>query len=164
MDPFLSTYVNKIDRKGRVSVPASFRAALGPNASSVDVYRALQHDALEACGVDHLDHLAKSLDSLNLEPETYEIIEATIFGSSVHLPFDGEGRISLPEHLIGVVGITENAAFFGRRNTFQIWQPEKLTAYVDTQRTTAKAKDISIAKLMAEANIRARLTQSGGAA
>lgn len=165
MDNFLSTHLNKIDKKGRVSVPAPFRAALAAAlpadtaATGIVLYRALHHDALEACSTQHLELLSASLDNLNLPPETYELIETTIFGGSMHLPFDPEGRVTVPEHFLQAVAIDDTVAFFGRRNTFQLWQPAKLNAFVDSQRTAAKAQDISLSKIIADAR---RLSLNGG--
>ncbi len=162
MDIFLSTHINKIDAKGRVSVPATFRTALSSSATGqatgIIVYRALHHDALEGCSPAHLELLSQSMDKLDLSPETYELIETTIFGGSVHVPLDAEGRMILPDHLRGVAGITDSAAFVGRRNTFQIWQPAKFTTYMESQRKTAKQQDVSLSKIIADA--RAKL---GGA-
>ena len=164
MDIFLSTHINKIDAKGRVSVPATFRTALSSSAAGtatgVIVYRALHHDALEACSPAHLELLSQSMDKLNLSPETYELIETTIFGGSVHVPMDGEGRMILPDHLRTAAGITDAAAFVGRRLTFQIWQPAKFTTYYDAQRTSAKQNDISLSKIIADAKAQGKL---GGA-
>jgi MraZ protein len=155
MAVFLSSFVNKIDKKGRVSVPAPFRAALGADTSGIVVFRSLQYEALEGCSIAHLELLSQSLEKQDLAPDVFELIETTIFGGSVQLPFDGEGRISLPQNLIAGVGITEEVAFVGRRKTFQIWDPKKLAAHESAARTKARAKDISLSKIIAA------VTQSG---
>src|ERR1700761_900009 len=99
MPVFLSSFVNRLDKKGRVSVPASFRAALGPDAAGIVVFRSLQHEALDGCSVTHLELLSQSLEQQDLPPDVYEMIETTIFGGSVQVPFDSEGRITLPHQL-----------------------------------------------------------------
>jgi MraZ protein len=149
MAVFLSSFVNKIDKKGRVSVPAPFRAALGADTSGIVVFRSLQYEALEGCSIAHLELLSQSLEKQDLPPDIFELIETTIFGGSVQLPFDGEGRITLPQNLMKGVGITEEVAFVGRRKTFQIWDPKKLTAHETASRTKARAKDISLSKIIA---------------
>jgi MraZ protein len=158
MAVFLSSFVNKIDKKGRVSVPASFRAALGTDVSGIVVFRSLQHDALEGCSTAHLELLSQSLERPNISAEEYEAIETTIFGGSVLLPFDGEGRISLPSAMLANVGIGEEVAFVGRRKTFEIWNPAKFTAHESAARDIAKAKNISLSKIIAA------VTSNGGAA
>jgi len=149
MAVFLSSFVNKIDKKGRVSVPASFRAALGTDTAGIVVFKSLQHDALDGCSISHLELLSQSLEKQDLPPDIFELIETTIFGGSVQLPFDSEGRISLPQPMIASVGIGEEVAFVGRRKTFQIWDPKKLSAHELAARTAAKAKDISLSKIIA---------------
>ncbi|MDD3370547.1 MAG: MraZ family transcriptional regulator [Alphaproteobacteria bacterium] len=149
MAVFLSSFVNKIDKKGRVSVPAPFRAALGTDTAGIVVFRSLQYEALEGCSIAHLELLSESLEKQDLPPDVFELIETTIFGGSVQLPFDGEGRISLPQPLMTSVGISEEVAFVGRRKTFQIWDPKKLAAHESDARSKARAKDISLSKIIA---------------
>jgi MraZ protein len=153
MPVFLSSFVNKIDKKGRISVPAPFRAALGDGAPGIVVFRSLQHEALDGCSVAHLELLSQSLEKLDLAPEMYELIETTIFGGSVQLPFDGEGRIVLPPTLADQVGIRDEVTFVGRRKTFQLWNPAKFASYEEAARGAAKAKDISLSKIIAAASL-----------
>ncbi len=159
MPVFLSSFVNRLDKKGRVSVPASFRAALGPDATGIVVFRSLQHEALDGCSITHLELLSQSLEKLDLAPDMYELIETTIFGGSIQVPFDSEGRISLPHNLATTVGIGDEVAFVGRRKTFQLWDPKKLAAHDAAARSAARAKDISLSKIIAQA---ASKLESGG--
>ena len=152
MAVFLSSFVNKIDKKGRVSVPASFRSVLGVDASGIVIFRSLQYDALDGCSIAHLELLSQSLEKLDLPPETFELIETTIFGGSVQIPFDSEGRVSLPPHLAAAVGIDNEVAFVGRRKTFQLWNPEKLAAHDAATRSAARAQNISLSKIIAQAS------------
>jgi MraZ protein len=151
MAVFLSHYVNRVDKKGRVSVPASFRAVLGSDAAGIVVFRSLHNESLEACSVEHLELLSNSLEQLDLAPDIYELIETTIFGGSVQLPFDGEGRIMLPNNLTNAVGISEQVVFVGRRKTFQLWEPARFAAHEAAARSAARAKDISLSKIIAQA-------------
>jgi len=152
MTIFLSSFVNKIDKKGRVSVPASFRAVLGANASAIVVFKSLQHDALDGCSIAHLELLSQSLETLDLPPETLDLIETTIFGGSVQVPFDSTGRIKLPQNLMNEVNIDDEVAFVGRRKTFQLWNPAKLETHTKDSRNAARAKDISLSKIIAAAS------------
>jgi MraZ protein len=158
MEVFLSSFVNKIDKKGRVSVPASFRTVLGSDTAGIVVFKSLHYDALDACSIAHLELLSQSLEQQDLAPDIFELIETTIFGGSIQLAFDGEGRITLPQGLCASVGIAEEVAFVGRRKTFQIWDPTKLAAHESAARKEAKQKDISLSKIIAS------VTRAGGAA
>ena len=135
---FLSTYVNKVDRKGRVSVPAPFRAALSASSFlGLIAYPSLRQPAVEAFSRDVLDQLNARRISQSLEGGDFEqvllgegdpLVEAVM--AIVHeLPFDGEGRIVLPTALIAHGGLEDQAAFVGRGNRFQIWSPEAFEAH-----------------------------------
>src|SRR5476651_1478796 len=62
---FLSTFVNKVDRKGRVSVPASFRAALADQSfNGIIAFRSFKSSAIEGSGIDRLGEMSARLDEL----------------------------------------------------------------------------------------------------
>jgi MraZ protein len=121
---FVGTHINKIDRKGRVSVPASFRAAFGTAlAGGTYVMRSISGaQALDAFTPEVFGRLAESID--NPFAEEHEDFTNAIFGASQHLTFDAEGRIMLPELFCGFAGITDQVCFIGRGSHFQMWQPE----------------------------------------
>ncbi len=153
MSLFLSTSINKVDKKGRVSVPSTFRAALGDDVHhGIVIFRSLQVDALDACSLKHLDILSQSLEKLSLTPEMYELIETTIFGGSVQCAIDADGRIIIPEHFMEAVGIDDEAAFVGRRRTFQIWNPKKFKAFETKARDAVRSHNISLSKIIADAS------------
>ena len=125
---FMSTYVNKVDRKGRVSVPATFRTALADQSfDGIVAFPSLDCDALEATGIDTMEAISAGLDELE-EPEERGLA-TLVLARSVRLPFDPEGRIVLPEKLAAHAHITENAAFVGLGATFQIWEPDLYGAH-----------------------------------
>src|ERR1700704_3627809 len=96
---FLSTFVNKVDRKGRGSVPASFRAALaGQSFAGIVAYRSFKNSAIEGSGIDRLEEMSMRLDALDEFSEERESL-ASIFADSQQLAFDAEGRIVLPQLL-----------------------------------------------------------------
>ena len=136
---FLSTFVNKVDRKGRVSVPASFRAALAGQAfSGIVVFRSHTLEALDACGMDRMDRLSRSVDDLDLFSQQHDDLTATIFADAHQLPFDSDGRIVLPEHLARHAKITDRAAFVGRGAMFQIWNPDAFLRFQDEARARTR--------------------------
>ncbi len=136
---FLSTFTNKVDRKGRVSVPASFRTNLsgaGPNGAFV-LYPSPHYDALEGCTVEHMQELAARLATLEqFSPEHDEL--STLFADSHQLSLDSEGRVGLPEDLLAYAKISENVAFVGSGGTFQLWEPEAYAAHKAAMRERMK--------------------------
>lgn len=136
---FLSTYTNKVDKKGRVSVPANFRAALsGQDYNGIIVYSSFVNDSVEACGMDRIEKLSDSIDDLDPYSDERDAFAATILGGSSQLPFDSEGRVMLPEKILQESGITDKAVFVGKGKTFEIWQPEAYEVYAEKARDLAK--------------------------
>ncbi len=140
---FLSTYVNKVDRKGRVSVPASFRAQLTPqNQPGIVVFRSFKLPALEAGGFDRMEEMSRRLETLEQFSEEYDSFSA-LFADMQQLPCDPEGRIMLPGDLAEYAGITDSAAFVGGGPTFQIWQPQVFARHQAEVRAKAKEKGLT---------------------
>ncbi len=145
---FLSTFINKIDKKGRISVPATFRTALVKESfQGIVVFRSYKYDAIEGCGLSRMQRLSDSVDDLDSFSDAQDDLTATIFADSLQLSLDGDGRISLPQSLRDHAGITDTAAFVGRGATFQIWQPAAFEARqkearerVQQQRATIRLK------------------------
>lgn len=155
MPLFLNTHVNKVDRKGRVSVPASFRAALsgqaalgqgagtpgfggqnlngpggnGPGFNGIVAFPSFRAPAIEVLDRERMEQLSSSADDLAQFSERRDDLAATIFAAAAELPFDGEGRIILPKNMADHAGITELAAFVGMGQTFQIWNPDGFERY-----------------------------------
>lgn len=138
---FLSTYTNKVDKKGRVSVPASFRSVLsGQEFQGIIAYGSFLNDCIEACGMDRIERLNQSIDELDPFSDERDAFAATILGGSVQVPFDGEGRVILPPLLIEEADLTDKVVFVGKGETFEMWNPEKFEVYMARARMIAKDK------------------------
>lgn len=136
---FLSTYTNKIDKKGRISVPASFRASLNQQSfPGIIAYSSFVNPCIEACGINRIEILNNTIDSLDPYSEARDAFATTILGGCVQLPFDGEGRIILPEDLISFAQLEEQACFVGKGATFEIWHPKAFEEYAAKARELAK--------------------------
>jgi MraZ protein len=121
---FLSKFLNKVDRKGRVSVPAPFRAELAAETfAGIIVRPSFVSAALDGCGKQALETLKQGVDRLNPFSDERMSFASAIFARSSSLPWDGEGRIVLPAELLGHAHLAERALFVGLGETFQIWEP-----------------------------------------
>ena len=121
---FLSSFENKIDKKGRVSVPATFRSyinTLGYNGFIS--YPSFNHSALEACSQDRIEKLSSTIDSLNPFEEKRDYFATSVLSESESHQFDTEGRVSISEKLLNHAKIKNNVLFVGLGRTFQIWEP-----------------------------------------
>ena len=121
---FLSNYENKLDKKGRVSVPASFRSYLSSlGYNGVICYPSFNNQSIEACSQDRIEKLSNTIDSLNPFEEKRDFFATSILSESISLQFDSEGRISLSSKLLKHAIIKNNMLFVGQGKTFQIWEP-----------------------------------------
>ena len=121
---FLSTYENKIDKKGRVSVPSTYRSHLNSMGyNGFITYPSFNHSALEACSQDRIEKLSNTIDSLNPFDEKKDYFATSILSESINLQFDSEGRISLPIKLLKHAKIKNSMVFVGQGKIFQIWEP-----------------------------------------
>ena len=120
---FLSSYENKLDKKGRVSVPASFRSYLSSlGYNGVICYPSFNNQSIEACSQDRIEKLSNTIDSLNPFEEKRDYFATSILSESINLQFDSEGRISLTPKLLKHAKIKNNMLFVGQGKTFQIWE------------------------------------------
>jgi MraZ protein len=121
---FLSSYENKLDKKGRVSVPASFRSYLSSlGYNGVVCYPSFNNQSIESCSQDRIEKLSNTIDSLNPFEEKRDFFATSILSESISLQFDSEGRISLSSKLLKHAKIKNNMLFVGQGKTFQIWEP-----------------------------------------
>jgi MraZ protein len=136
---FLSTYTNKIDKKGRVSVPALFRTSLSQQEfPGIIAYSSFINPCIEACGMNRIEVLNQTIDNLDPYSESRDAFATTIMGGCVQLAFDSEGRIVLPETLIEFAKLENQACFVGKGATFEIWNPQDFEDYASKAREIAK--------------------------
>jgi MraZ protein len=138
---FLSTFTNKIDAKGRVSVPAQFRASLvNKDFSGIVVYESFINDCVEGCDIERIKKISESIDNLDPFSEERDAFAAAVLGGSVQLTIDIDGRVILPESLLKKAQIKDNVVFVGKGSTFEIWQPAKFEEYMAKAKIEAKEK------------------------
>ncbi|MPZ08894.1 MAG: division/cell wall cluster transcriptional repressor MraZ [Kiloniellaceae bacterium] len=142
---FIGTFENKVDQKGRVSVPAQFRQALAGQAfNGIAAFRSHRADAVEACGMDFMEQMIARASEIDLFSETHDDLATTIFSDSQQLGFDSTGRIMLPDSFRTHAGIADRAAFVGMGQLFQIWEPEKLEAHKAAARQRARQQRLTL--------------------
>ena len=138
MGTFLSTFVMRVDKKGRVSVPATFRAVLSKeNAAGVVAFPSPVMPAVDGRGSESFAALLQELRShsvANLGPDLALLgggqpsPDQIVAAAAAELPIDSEGRIVLPESFVAHAGIADQVKFVGRGAFFQIWSPENFAA------------------------------------
>lgn len=134
MDRFVATFVNRLDQKGRVSVPAPFRAVLAREGQDgVYSYPALDRPAIDAGGEKLQEAIAERLKPFETFSEDHESLSTAFYGESRILRIDPDGRIVLPDEFRAYAGVSATAVFVGLGFKFQIWAPER---FADRQRET----------------------------
>jgi MraZ protein len=129
MDRFVSHFTLRLDAKGRVSIPASFRAVLVRDGfEGLYCYPTLDRPALDAGGNALLGEIETLIARYSPYSEQREQFSTALFGTSEVLKIDGEGRIGLTESLKAHAGISDEATFAGLGHKFQIWEPGRFRA------------------------------------
>jgi MraZ protein len=129
MDRFVSHYTQRLDAKGRVSIPAPFRAVLARDGfDGLYCYPTLDRPALDAGGNALLGEIEVLIARYSPYSEEREQFSAALYSTSEILKIDGEGRVVLSESLKAHAEITDAVAFAGLGHKFQIWEPGRFRA------------------------------------
>ena len=124
MNRFLSNATNKIDAKGRVSVPAPFRNVL--TRLDIQELYAIQdfiYPAVTVGGPDLLDRYERQIDGGDPFSVDANDMSLLIHGGGVFMKLDGEGRLMVSDFIRDYTGITDQVTFVGRSDHFQLWDP-----------------------------------------
>ena len=124
MDRFVSNFTLRLDAKGRVSIPASYRAVLARDGfDGLYCYPALDQPAVDAGGNALLAEIEALIATYPPYSDERDAFTLSLYGTSETLKIDGEGRVILSDALKDHAGITEAIAFVGLGHKFQIWEP-----------------------------------------
>ena len=134
---FLSTFENSLDKKGRVSVPSSYRAYLNSMGyNGFITYPSFNNSALDACAQDRIEKLSESIDSLGPFEDKRDYFATSVLSESINVNFDSEGRVSIPKKMLIHAKINSSIVFVGLGKVFQMWSPKLLEKF----KLTAKKK------------------------
>lgn len=132
MDRFVSHFSNRLDSKGRVSIPASFRAVLARDGfEGLYVYPSLDADAVDCGGNALLRDIDDLLNRHSPYSEQRDLFSTALLGTSEILKIDGEGRVVLTETIRAATFIVSEVTFVGQGHKFQIWEPGRFQAHLE---------------------------------
>ena len=159
MDSFRGRFTNRIDAKGRVSVPAKFRAVtIAQGLGGIICFPPLNEGRfIEGCGpafAQQIDRMLAELDPFSTE---HDMLASVLLGESAELTFDSDGRVILPENLRDYAGITDEAVFVGAGMRFQIWEPNAYEEFASEAR-----KKVALHRELLKAPGRVQLPDQGG--
>lgn len=131
---------HKVDNKGRVSIPASFRRvieACDPNwvqgipPELVIVYGDHRRDFLECYTIEAINEVDAKIDALPRGSMERKFLQRLFHGKSFPTSIDETGRLVLPAKLRSKIDLDDEAFFIGAGDTFQIWKTETYDAQED---------------------------------
>ena len=125
MNLFLSEFTNKVDKKGRISLPSIFRNALPKNnKNEIILYKSIKFNSIEGCNSKRIDEIAERINKLDIFSDDQDDFATSIFSEIVPTNLDKEGRFLIPESLKKHANISLEATFIGQGHFFQIWEPK----------------------------------------
>lgn len=129
MSRFLSNATNRIDAKGRVSVPSAFRSVLAQrNVQELYCFQDFVFPAISVGGPDLLERFERQIAAEDpFSPDANEM-SLLIHGGGVFMRLDAEGRLMVTDFIRGFTGISDEVTFVGRADHFQLWQPQAFMA------------------------------------
>jgi len=129
MDRFVGNFTLRLDSKGRVSIPGSFRSVLGRDGfEGLYCYPALDRPAIDAGANALMAEIEALIGRFTPFSDQREQFALALYGTSETLKIDGEGRVVLTESLKAHAGITDAASFVGLGHKFRIWEPGRFRA------------------------------------
>jgi MraZ protein len=127
MATFIGDYSCKIDSKGRLIFPASFKKQMHPVSAEHFVVR---RDIFEQCLVlytaDDWDEQMKKIRSrINPYNREHTQFMRNFFKGTAELLIDSSNRLLIPKKLIEIAGIKKEVIFAGQDGRIEIWAKER---------------------------------------
>jgi MraZ protein len=124
---FTGEYRHTVDDKGRIAVPAKFRAQLGAGA--------FVSRWLDACLAIHTqtgwDALATRVAALPITDPNARRFQRLIFAGAAEVELDRQGRVLVPSYLRDHIGLGSDAVVVGSRDHAEIWVPSTWATYAE---------------------------------
>ena len=125
MDLFVSQFVNRIDKKGRVTFPSQFRKILPKNSKNeIILFKSLKFRSIEGCSSQRINKIANKIEELDIFSDDQDDFATSIFSEIIPTNIDKEGRFLIPENLKLYSNISNEVTFIGQGHYFQIWEPQ----------------------------------------
>lgn len=142
---FIGEYQHSLDPKGRIAVPAKFRAKLLGGAI---ITRGLDH-CLFLISAKEWEILATKLIALPLAQANSRAFVRLMLAGAMEVAPDQQGRILIPDYLRKYAGLVKQAVIAGLYNRIEIWDAETWRDY----RTRTESSSDEIAEKLGELGI-----------
>ena len=153
MDLFVSTFVNKIDKKGRVSLPSIFRTVLPKDhKNEIILLKSLRRKAIEGLSVLRVNEIASRINNLDFFSDEHDDFTTSIFSEMIPTTLDKEGRFLLPDNLKEFASIKNEVAFIGQGYFFQIVNPKTALELQEKSRNRLNLNKKTLSKILSGRN------------
>ena len=153
MNLFVSNFLNKIDKKGRITFPSLFRNALPKNSKNeIILYKSLKFNSIEGCSSNRIKDIAERINKLDIFSDDQDDFSTSIFSEIIPTNLDKEGRFLIPENLKKYAEISFHATFIGQGYYFQIWEPKAALSKQKASRERLFKEKKSLSKILTEKN------------
>jgi MraZ protein len=147
---FISTFEKQLDAKRRIVAPLEYRTAVAP-FDGLFCFPSIEADCVEGGGKALFDSYAKLIDEFPFGDPDRTALETAIMGGMAQLSFDTAGRVTIPESLCEMFGLTDWVTLVGLGDRFQIWSREAFRERAGQQREAAQAALLARARRHAAA-------------
>lgn len=135
---FVSTFEKQLDAKRRLVVPQEFRALVSGPFDGVVCFPSIEADCIEGGGKALFDRYVGLIEELDFGDPLRSALETSVLGGMARMSFDTAGRITLPETLCDLFGLSDWVVIVGLGDRFQIWPREAFQAHRSAQRELAR--------------------------
>jgi MraZ protein len=126
---FLGTHTPKVDDKGRLILPAKFRAGLADGV----VLTKGQDRSLVLWPMAEFEAAAARVREASQSNASVRAYSRVLFSSAFDQIPDKQGRITVPQSLRDYAGLERDCVVVGNHNTVEIWDESAWQAYLDAQ-------------------------------
>ncbi len=136
---FYDTFINKVDKKGRVSIPVSFRSTLKASKFyGVTLSKCRGLKCIEGNTRETIEMFTRRVHQQYGQGDPRLMaLSVSLFAGQKEAPCDPESRIVLPDQLRDFAGIDDHAAIVGIGPKFMIWNPNAYKVFEEEQMALA---------------------------
>jgi len=122
---FIGEYNHNLDDKGRLAIPAKFRAILKKGA--------VVTKGLDSClflySKEQFEKIAAKFAALPISQARARAFTRHMLAGAMDVEFDNQGRVTLPEYLRKFSGLKKNVIIAGLYNHLEIWDEAAWAQY-----------------------------------
>ena len=120
---FTGEYHKSLDTKNRLNIPAKFRKVLDPINDRTFVITRGFDQCLVLYPLQDWGHVEEQLGKLSSIRRRHRSFVRSVTRYAISVQYDGQGRIQIPESLLGYSGIKKKVAVIGMINKIELWNP-----------------------------------------